>query len=168
MEKELRKVIRKILNEIKIINKQPINYEFFDLGKEKQYGFQTSNDNVYYLSFLKTKININSKEINNLMKTNEVYAINFHSGEDNPNDSKSHERLTGRNELLEILSNIYWLILDFINNNTDINNLMFSAEPRRMKAYSNLLNSLKNDFYVFGSDMYDKTYKYNQAILIKK
>jgi hypothetical protein len=171
---EIRKVLKEtfLVNEMTVSEREPLYFEEFDLGGEFQYVFKTEKENIYYLSLKKTYVNIEDKEILSVLKSkkqNEVYfyAINFFIEGSNPNEENTFEEITNNEEFGTLLSNIVWLIKRFFENK-GVENFIFSAEPRRMNLYSNVFNNFKSDFYIFGPDFFDKSYKYKQIIMIKK
>jgi hypothetical protein len=182
MKEKIRKIIRQILNEneflfeIRIKKRQPQEFKLFKLSdKEHQYGFQTKNGNTYYLSIFKTCIRINEQGIIDLYdkeikEDGCLYfnALNFVQGDDNPNDKKSFEKLTGMNEQFALMGNILWLLSEFIKTNNGEKYFIASAEPKRMAFYQDAFKNIEDEFYVFPPKMYDIGYKENQMILIKK
>lgn len=175
VRKEVRKIVSEILlREIEIEEMKPEHFEEFKMNGEFQYGFKTENENIYYLSLKETKIKTNNKEVLNLLKneinedgTVEFYAANFYEPESNPNSEVAFDVVTNRNEQFKILSNIIWLIKNFSKNHK-IKTILFSAEPRRMRLYSNTYNNFKDEFIIVGPDNFDSSYKHKQVLLIKK
>lgn len=174
LKNEIRKVLKEtfLVNEMTILEREPLYFEEFDLDEEFQYVFKTEKENIYHLSLKKTHVNTEDKEILSILKKekqNEVYfyAINFFLGGSNPNEENTFKKITNNEEFGTLLSNIVWLIKRFYENK-DVKNFIFSAEPRRINLYSNVFDNFKSDFYIFGPDFFDKSYKYKQIIMIKK
>lgn len=90
--------------------------------------------------------------------------MNFFPENYNPNDSSTFNVVTNRNEFGAILGNILWLLEKHNNDKY----LLFSAEPRRMKLYSNAFDNFKDKFYVFPPKKYDPAYEHDMVILIRK
>jgi hypothetical protein len=171
---EIRKVLKEtfLVNEMTISEREPLYFEEFDLGGEFQYVFKTEKENIYHLSLKKTYVNIEDKEILSVLKNkkqNEVYfyAINFFLEGSNPNEENTFKKVTNYKEYVMLLSNIVWLIKRFCESK-DFKNFIFSSEPKRMNLYSNVFDNFKSDFYIFGPDFFDKSYKYKQIIMIRK
>jgi hypothetical protein len=174
LKKEIREVLKETfsLNEMTVLEREPLYFEEFDLEEEVQYVFKTENGNIYHLSLKKTYVNIECEEILSILKKenqNKVYfyAINFFFKGSNPNEENAFKKMTNNNEFIALLANIVWLIKRFCENK-DVKNFIFSAEPRGMDIYTNVFDNFKSDFHIFGPDFFDKSYKYKQIIMIRK
>jgi len=186
MEK-LREIIRKIIletdfkkgveivSEIKINKTEPLKYEEFKLDGETQYGFQTKNENVYYLSLKKVFIVTNNETVLKLYPKHineggrlEFVAINFFPEGKNPNSASTFSDLTNARENLSILGNIFWLLEKYTSANPSEKCFIFSADSKRMTLYSNVFKELDTEFHVLPPKKYDTNYEHKQVILIKK
>lgn len=179
-KRDLVKIIKEVieeglLTEIDIKSEEPKGYEYFDISNdEKQYCFQTKKGNKYRFSLKRSCLNIQNEDIISLYnKKNDkncydFLMMNFLDYEDNVNSSDSFERKTKRDEPIQTISNILWLIYDFINRNTNELYFAFSADDKRMSLYSNLLKKLSNDFSIFNKYKYDERYQHDLIIIIKK
>lgn len=173
--KEVRKILSEIIfNETITTEREPPFFQEFEMGSEFQYGFKTENGNIYYLSLKETKIKTKNKDVLKLASdtlnedgTINFYAVNFYSSEKNPNDKEAFKQITGRSEHFAILSHLVWLINHFSKKHNQ-NNIMFSADSRRMKLYQNAFDNFKDVFNILGPDNFDSTYEYNQILMFKK
>jgi len=175
IKKEIRKILCEIIfNETITSEKEPPFYKEFDMGSEFQYGFKTEVGNIYYLSLKEVNIKTKNKDVlkltSNTINEEDVinfYAANFYSSDKNPNNSGAFKQITGMSEQFSILSHLVWLI-NYFSEKHNKDKIMFSAEPRRMKLYSNAFDNFKNTFHILGPDNFDPSYEYNQVLLIKK
>jgi len=177
--KNIREEVRKLLSELLFTETvttatEPPFFEEFDMGSEFQYGFKTENGNVYYLSLKQTKVKTKNQDVieasaESLSDDGIIgfYAVNFYSSDENPNNSVAFSQITGVHEQFAILSHLVWLINYFSEKHNE-DRIMFSAEPRRMKLYSNAFDNFKDNFHIFGPDNFDSSYEHNQVLMIKK
>lgn len=187
-KRDLVKIIKEVikedlLKEINIKPEEPKEYEYFNLSNdEKQYGFQTKKGNKYRFFLKKTCLYINDEEIikiyteklqakknkkENNKKCYDFVMLSFNTYEDNPNDNSSFEKQTAKDEPIQIMKYILWLLLDYINKNEHEDFFAFSAESKRMSLYSNVFNEISNSFDIFSKK---KAAGYNDEMvfIIKK
>ncbi len=195
IRKSVKKILFEILYEkgqlfeIDIKFVKPENYEFHDLEKEQQYTFYAANGLGYHLSFKKSFINIKDENIVKIYEDTknehnvinptygyEFIMINFFFNGANPkldtaftdttkSTAKTPEEQKGG---LFSIGNILWLFFDYIKKHPEENFFAFAADDKRMKLYSNLFDELSTYFYIFPKKRYDKSYKHDQILLIKK
>ena len=194
MEDKIRIIVKKILNEIQITEKEPDAFEYHDLGKrnnlgeEKQYLFIGENGLGYHLSFMESFLNIKdenvircylkAKQDENEAKPKKYrfIMINFFFAGDNPsipstytNTTKSSKKTTKENSgPASLTGNILWLWRDFMKKHPQEECFAFSADDKRMMLYSNLFEDLAEVFYIFPKNRYDDSYEYDQVLFIKK
>ncbi len=177
---KIRKVIREVieenselLNEITYEPLQPKYHEFFE--SHHQYIFKTKNDNDYVLSIKNSCLFISEKDIINSYPDKDedkscydFLMINFFPYQKDPNSEDTFDEKTNNNEMFLLLKNILWLLDDYIINHPNEKYFAFSAENQRMNIYQDAFNNFSKKFTIYPPKKYDKSYKYDLIIMIKK
>lgn len=182
--KKIKNIIRRVLNENEVINevivkeREPKYHEFHkdNSGKSEQYIFTTENNNTYVLSLKNSCLNLTDEKVINLCIDNHdenkncynFLMINFFDYKNRDDINSAFDIITNNNEIFVLLSNIYWLLNKYFKENVDKKYFGFSAEPKRMTAYENLIKNFHNEFHVFPKKHYDKSFENEMIIIIKK
>lgn len=181
MEK-IREFIRKIIqesstliNEVGESKNEPIQFEFFHPNNNQyQYGFVSDNTEVYYLNFFNQDFNINSIEVfsgekdenNEPIKTllsvilsinhsESGFLVNFHHESQESTNRETYKTVLKKNKPLTLMSNIIWLLEDFLAKFPHTNILAFSTEDlRRAGMYTIFLEKqFGRGFKIFKGSM---------------